>query len=179
MTDSTMKFLEANAYSYIDERIRFYENNPDKAPDSKKTPPAVLRMTDTSTQLAIKVVEGDIPIYDFKILKKRLFDNSGIEVYYSVLCASERIDSKSEALIMQKINRNDLLAQFVIAKLDDRSGNPTVTVVYQLNDANILDMISGGTYTGIVATATIEQIKYITDSGTIQTSYNSTTGTGK
>lgn len=179
MADSTMKFLEASAYNYMNNRINFYENNPGQAPITQdKTPPAVLRMTDTRTQLAIKVVEGDIPIYDFKVFKKRLFDRSGMEIYYTVLCQSERIDSQSEALIMQKMNRNVLLEQFVIAKLDDNLGEPAVTVVYQLTGAIILDIISGGTYTGIVATATRETIMYLKKNGRIETTYDSSTGRG-
>lgn len=179
MTDSTMKFLEASAYNYMNDRINFYESNPGKAPITQdKTPPAVLRMTNTRTQLAIKVVERDIPIFEFKVFKKRLFDRSGMEIYYTVLCQSERIDSQSEALIMQKMNRNDLLEQFVIAKLDDKLGKPAVTVVYQLTGATILDMTCGGIYTGIVATSTMEKIQYITDLGTIETTYDSSTGRG-
>ena len=174
---TTLKYIEVTALRFVNHRIDFYETNPDKAPDFLKIPGAILRMSNVKTHLAIKVVQGDIPILDFKVFKRRHRDSSGIEVYFAVICASERIDSQSEAFITQKINANETIDQFVIAKLDDKR-EPNVTVIYQLSNATILHMTAGGQYTGIVATAKVDSVQFYTDSGTIQSSYDSTTGVG-
>lgn len=179
MADQTSLYnLQSTALQYINTRVRHYEDDPKNAPNPQKVPPAVLRLDNVKTNLDIKVVEGDIPIYDFKIYKGRNYEHSGIDICYALVCASETDASKSEALIMQKMNKNSLLNNFVIAKLDDKLGSPQVTVVYQLQQATILNILSGGQYTGLIATAKIETIMYITDEGKITTSYNNMTGGG-
>lgn len=178
MADQTNLYnLKLSAFQYISDRMKNYENNPQSRPNPEKVS-AVLRLDNVTTNLAIPSVVGDIPILDFKIYKNRNYEHSGIDICYALVCASETDASKSEALIMQKMNQNTLLDNFVIAKLDDKSGKSEVTVVYQLQQATILDVVSGGQYTGVISTAKIETIMYITDGGKITTSYNGITGIG-